>query len=82
MVIFWGFRWSKINDTYLDIVDVHHSIAGVHILLHVSLHKLKDESEGVVGVDDVVKSDDIGVFQIFQEWDLSDGCAGSAFFML
>ena len=54
----------------------------VHVLFEILLHILKDEGEGAIGVDNVVQSDDVGVFEVFQQRDLSDGRAGRSFLVL
>ena len=54
---------------------MHHAVAGVHIVFHVSLHELKHQSKRVVSVDDVVKKNNVGVFQILEQRYLSDGSA-------
>ena len=70
------------SSPYLHVVHMHHSIAGIHVLFQIPLHKLKDESEGIVSVDDVVKRNDVRVFEVLQERYLSDGCARCSFFVL
>jgi hypothetical protein len=44
----------------------------IHILLQIEVHELKDEHQFSLGVDDIVQSDDVGVFEFFHEADLSD----------
>lgn len=39
---------------YLHIVHVHHSIAGIHVVFQVSLHKLKNKCERVVSVNNIM----------------------------
>lgn len=68
--------------THLDIRDVHHAAAIVHVLLEIHLHVLKDKHERKRRVDDVVQGDDVGVFQVLQERDFSDGCTRSSFLVL
>lgn len=47
-----------------------------------SHHKLEDKCEGLSGVNDVVKGDDVCVLQLLQERRLSDGSEWSALFLL
>ena len=51
-------------------------------MFHVSLHKLKHQSQRVVSVDDVVKSHNVGVLQILEQRYLSDGGARRSLIVL
>lgn len=53
---------------------------GVHVLLQVAVHKLEDEHELVLGVDDVVEGDYVLVFQLLHERNLADRGRRRAFF--
>ena len=61
---------------------MHHSITLVHILLQVSLHILKNESQGAVRVDDVVQCDNVRVLEVFEKGYFSDGSAGCSLLVL
>ena len=67
---------------YLDVGHAHHATAVVHVHLEVHLHILKDEGEGTRGVDDVMEGDYVGMFEVLEQRDLSDGSAGGTFLML
>lgn len=55
---------------------------GLHVLLEVEVEELKDEVKLVaIGVNDVKETDDVGVFQFFEEGDFADGGAGDAFIL-
>ena len=68
--------------TYLHIIHMHHSTAGIHILLQIPLDKLENECERVVCVNDIVKRDNVCMFEVFEQRDFSNGRAGSSLFML
>jgi len=61
---------------------VHHSITLVHILLQISLHILKNESQGAMRVDDVMQCDNVRVFEVLEKGYFSDGSAGCSLLML
>ncbi len=42
---------------------------------------LKDEGEGLLGVNDIMKSDYVGVTQVPKQTDFSNGRTGSALFV-
>ena len=69
------------HSPYLDVGHAHHATAVVHVLFEVHLDILEDEGERARGVDDVMEGDNVGVLQVFEEGDFSDGRAGSAFLM-
>ena len=39
----------------------------VHVLFEIPVEVFEDEAEALLRVDDVVKSDDVGVFQVAQQ---------------
>lgn len=53
----------------LDGDGVEHAAltSGVHVFLQVLVHEFKDEHELVLGVDDIVKTDDVFVLQFLHE---------------
>ena len=67
---------------HLDIDHAHHATAVVHVLLEIHFSVLEDERERPRRVDDVVQGDDVGVLQVLQKRDLSNGRARGSFFML
>lgn len=69
------------NKPYLYISNAHHATTVVHVLFEVHLHILKDEREGAWGVDDVVQSNYVGVLEVLQERDFSDGSTRSTLLM-
>lgn len=46
----------------------------IHILLQILLAKLEDENELCLAVDDIVQANDVGVFELFHQGDLTDCC--------
>lgn len=52
----------------------------VHVLLEVVVQKFENQDQLAVGVDDFSQRYDIGMCQLFENGDLSDGCRGNAFF--
>lgn len=52
----------------------------VHVLLEILFTELEDEDEFSLGVDDVVKANNVYVFELLHERDLADSGGGSAFF--
>lgn len=52
----------------------------VHVFLQILITKLENKDEFGLGVDDIVESENIDVFEFFQERDLSNGGAGGALF--
>lgn len=47
---------------------------GLHVFLQVEVEELEDEVKLVgIGVEDVEKADDVGVFHLFEERDLANG---------
>jgi len=45
-------------------------------------NKLEDECESFSGVDNVVEGDDIGVFELFEQGRLPDGCERRSLLLL
>lgn len=54
--------------------------SGVHVLLQIFVHELKDQHELVLGVDDIVEGDNVFVFELLHKRYLSNGGTGSALF--
>jgi len=52
----------------------------VHVLLEVLFAVLKDENKFGFGVDNIVKADDVDVFEFLHEGDLTDCCRRCSFF--
>lgn len=56
-----------------DIVELAAPAAGIHVFLQVLVHIFKYEHELVLGVDDIVKGDDVFMLELFHQRDLADG---------
>ncbi len=54
----------------------------VHILLQVLVHVFKNQHELILGVDNIVETDNVLVLQLLHQGDLADCCRGCAFFRI
>jgi hypothetical protein len=54
----------------------------VHVLLQVLVHVFEHQHELILGVDNIVKADNVLVLQLLHQGDLSDCCRGCAFFRI
>lgn len=50
----------------------------VHVALEVLLAEFENKDKFLLGVDDIVEANDVGVTEFFHERDFSDGSRGSA----
>ena len=50
----------------------------VHIALEVLLAEFENKDEFLLGVDDIVEANDVGVTELLHKRDFSDGSRGSA----
>lgn len=55
---------------------------GVHILFEVLFAVFKDENKFGFGMDDIVKTDNVHVFELFHERDFADGGRGRSLFCI
>ena len=63
---------------------IHHYVstcAGLHVLLEVSVYKLKDEEELALCLNAVFELHNVRVLQLPQQRDLSQCCRGDAFIL-
>ena len=54
----------------------------VHILFEISVTVFKDKDEFGLGMDNVVKADNVDMFEFLHEGDLSDRGGGCSFFCI
>ena len=54
----------------------------VHILFEISVTVFKDKDELGLGMDNVVKADNVDMFEFLHEGDLSDRGGGCSFFCI
>ena len=58
------FGGSRLEGTPLSV--------GVHVSLEVAVHEFEDEHELILGMDDIVKGDNVLVFEFLHKRNLSD----------
>lgn len=54
---------------------------GVHVLLEVLVKELEDQVQLLLGVENILKADDVRVLQLAEEGDLANGSAGNTFIL-
>lgn len=66
-----------LDDFHRDVLVLERADEVLEILVAV----LEDQDQSLLVVDDVVQLDNVDMVQLLEQRDLSDGCAGDAFFL-
>lgn len=76
-----GQATEQLEQEQFHIVHVDDIPAVIQVLLQVLVQVLKDKSEELLRVDNVMQCDNVSMFEVLEQQQFPDGGAGGSFFV-